>query len=140
MCHGISRVSDLMPLCTKSSALAIGPGLSKKPWANQIFETVEELGVPSVYDADALNLLAVKPSYRKSRIITPHSGEAARLLDLKVEEVEADRFSAVCKISEKFGGTSVLKGPGTLIKREMESTYVLLDGNPGMAAEGWVMF
>lgn len=136
MCHGISRVSDLIPLLKKSSALAIGPGLSTKSWATQIFETVEELGVPSVYDADALNLLAVSPSYKSSRIITPHSGEAARLLGLRVDEVEADRFSAVRKISEKFGGISLLKGPGTLIKSEMEAPYVLLDGNPGMATGG----
>ena len=136
MCHGVSRVSDLIPLFKKSSALAIGPGLSTKPWAAQIFETVEELGLPSVYDADALNLLAVTPSYRKSRVLTPHSGEAARLLDLKVDEVEADRFSAVSKISEKFGGTSLLKGPGTIIKRENEAPYVLLDGNPGLATGG----
>ena len=136
MCHGITRGSDLMPLLKKSSALAIGPGLSTKPWATQIFKTVEGLQVPTVYDADALNLLAADPSYKRSRITTPHSGEAARLLGLKVDEVEADRFSAVSKISEKFGGTSLLKGPGTLIKRGREAPYVLLDGNPGMATGG----
>ena len=92
--------------------------------------------MPTVYDADALNLLAADPSYKRSRITTPHSGEAARLLGLKVDEVEADRFSAVSKISEKFGGTSLLKGPGTLIKRGREAPYVLLDGNSGMATGG----
>jgi hydroxyethylthiazole kinase-like uncharacterized protein yjeF len=90
-------------------------------------------------DADALNLLAagrlgsVQP--RDNWVLTPHPGEAARLLDTSTAEIQADRFSAVNTLQQRFGGVVILKGNGSLIagdKQLLLSDY----GNPGMASGG----
>ena len=93
---------------------------------------------PQVLDADALNLLArEKPRRRDDRVLTPHPGEAARLLQSSVEEVQADRFAAVEALQQRYGGTVVLKGAGTLVLGPgQRPVAVCSDGNPGMASGG----
>ena len=92
---------------------------------------------PLVADADALNLLAVEPSFRENWILTPHPGEAARLLKMTPAEVEADRFAAVEDLALRFGGVAVLKGAGSLIASKADGVVVLCaSGNPGMASGG----
>jgi NAD(P)H-hydrate epimerase len=96
-----------------------------------------ESGLPLVVDADALNLLALDPQQREQWILTPHPGEAGRLLDAQVAELQQDRFSSIAKLQQQYGGTVVLKGAGTLVYEGEESTVsICTDGNPGMASGG----
>jgi NAD(P)H-hydrate epimerase len=93
-----------------------------------------------VLDADGLNILAegrvVANPDGSQWVLTPHAGEAARLLGLTVAEVQADRFAAVRQLQEKYGAVVVLKGPGTLIAGPNEVTKVCPYGNPAMATAG----
>jgi NAD(P)H-hydrate epimerase len=88
-----------------------------------------------VIDADGLNLLAQSPRYRANWVLTPHPGEAARLLNCTTTEINADRFAAVKKIQALYGGVCVLKGAGSLIF-DGEELFVSTTGNPGMASGG----
>jgi NAD(P)H-hydrate epimerase len=90
-----------------------------------------------VVDADALNLLAAAPRRRADWVLTPHPGEAARLLGCSIAEVEEDRFAAVEALQQRFDGVVVLKGAGTLIRGPGHRPVGLCsDGNPGMASGG----
>jgi NAD(P)H-hydrate epimerase len=89
-----------------------------------------------VWDADALNWLAENPDYDEKRVLTPHPGEAARLLGISVDEINQDRFDACESISQKFGGVCVLKGAGTIISDVNGMQIVCAVGNPGMATGG----
>jgi len=81
-------------------------------------------------------LLAAHPRPLPQAILTPHPGEAARLLGLSNEQVQADRFAAVHALVEKFNCVVVLKGAGTLVAAPGETTAVIGAGNPGMATGG----
>ena len=135
MSYPAERENEIQFLIEKANVIAIGPGLGKSEWAATLFAAVISSDKPLVVDADALNLLAVEHIHRDNWILTPHPGEAARLLGITVEEVQADRFSAVQKISDKFGGVAILKGNGSLIYSE-GATYLCDKGNPGMASGG----
>jgi NAD(P)H-hydrate epimerase len=92
---------------------------------------------PLVVDADALNLLAAQPITRTNWALTPHPGEAARLLGASVADIQADRFAAVRAIAQRYGGVCVLKGSGTVITSHSEPSIWLCDrGNPGLATGG----
>ncbi len=88
-----------------------------------------------VLDADALNLLAEEPLHKYSWILTPHPGEAARLLNKTTREIQNDRLEAVRAIQRNYGGVCVLKGSGTLVANSNQ-TSVCTAGNPGMASGG----
>jgi NAD(P)H-hydrate epimerase len=95
--------------------------------------------LPMVIDADALNLVAagrvLPKAHRDNWILTPHPGEAARLLDCTTAEVQADRFAAVAKLQARYGGTVILKGAGTLVASGGQVSLANV-GNPGMATGG----
>jgi len=135
MSYPIEEENDILALIDKANVIAIGPGLGKSEWAATLFAAAINSEKPLVVDADALNLLADQQIKRENWILTPHPGEAARLLGCSTEEVQSDRFSAVKALSEKFGGTVILKGNGTLIYSDGE-TYLCDRGNPGMASGG----
>ena len=97
---------------------------------------VLESKLPLVVDADALNLIAQEPVRSDHWILTPHPGEAARLLNTTSTEVQADRIAAVKAIQEKYAGVIVLKGSGTLVLNAQGSTSICSAGNPGMASAG----
>ena len=69
-------------------------------------------------------------------MLTPHPGEAARLLKIKPEEVQADRKKAALALQKQYGGVIVLKGAQTLVVAENQQIYTCLAGNPGMASAG----
>ncbi|MEW6998814.1 NAD(P)H-hydrate dehydratase [Colwelliaceae bacterium BS250] len=115
--------------------ILIGPGLGTDEWAKQCYAAIIAADTPLVVDADALNLLAKKPSYRDNWVLTPHPGEAARLLGCSIKQIELDRFAAVRAIALKYGGVCVLKGAGTLISNG-EDVVINLTGNAGMASGG----
>ncbi|MCP5079234.1 MAG: NAD(P)H-hydrate dehydratase [Psychromonas sp.] len=118
-----------------ASVLTIGPGLGVDDWAKKLLDYALASELPTVVDADALNLLVNKPAWKDNWILTPHPGEAATLLGCSIRKVEEDRFSAVRNLQRSFGGVVILKGAGTLIC-DGKRVYVANVGNPGMASGG----
>jgi hydroxyethylthiazole kinase-like uncharacterized protein yjeF len=137
MCHGIGFANELSDLLEKTSVILIGPGLGKMSWGQELLNFVIEMDKPMVVDADALNIIAEqkKTVNKNNWILTPHPGEASRLLNSFVSDVQHDRLNAVKKLQEKFGGVCVLKGAGTLIATA-NSISICEAGNPGMATAG----
>ena len=136
MCHAVGDAHTLRPLLTRANVVAIGPGLGQSQWGKTLLDAVLDSGLPLVVDADALNLLARDPLVRTRWVLTPHPGEAARLLDCTASEVQADRFAALHALRARYGGVVVLKGAGSLILGDDEVVRVCDAGNPGMASGG----
>ncbi|RKZ67647.1 MAG: NAD(P)H-hydrate dehydratase, partial [Gammaproteobacteria bacterium] len=136
MAHATENPGELMPLLEKANVVAIGPGLGQSSWGMSLFSKVLESELPLVVDADALNLLAQDPVYSDRWILTPHPGEAARLLNCDSKTVQSDRIAAAKEIQKKFGGISVLKGSGTVIVDDKGHVSICSAGNPGMASGG----
>ena len=135
MSHGITGVDDLEPLLAKADVIAFGPGLGQSEWAQTLYARVTQSSLPAVWDADALNLLAMSPERADNRVITPHPGEAASLLGSSTGAVQSDRPAALASLAEKYGGTVILKGVGTLVSTAA-MPFLCVSGNPGMAAPG----
>ncbi|MEP7156808.1 MAG: NAD(P)H-hydrate dehydratase [Betaproteobacteria bacterium] len=144
-------------------AIAIGMGLGTEKSAPRVLAAALARNVPLVLDADALNLLAVTPGFvatlaaRSSKsstsavhkpkvpgeppqclslILTPHPGEASRLLNVPVAQVESDRVTSAIALAKKFNAVVVLKGAGTIIATPDERYFLNTSGNPGMASGG----
>ncbi|MDD5580073.1 MAG: NAD(P)H-hydrate dehydratase [Methylobacter sp.] len=135
MGHGIETAGQLAGLLEKAGVIVAGPGLGQSDWAKELFSAAIKSRKPLVIDADGLNLLATSPVKKSDWILTPHPGEAARLLNCATAEIQQDRFAAVSGIQAKYGGVAVLKGAGTLIASD-GGTAVSSTGNPGMASGG----
>lgn len=116
--------------------IVIGPGLGRDGVAKNAIERVRKSEIPQLWDADALNFLAIMPNNSQNRILTPHPGEAARLLDCSIDEIEQDRLAAAHAICQRYGGVVVLKGAGTVIVNQQGETRIVANGNPGMATAG----
>ncbi len=136
MSHGVETTTELQTLLARATVVAIGPGLGQSGWARSLLQTVCESGLPMVVDADALNLLAQNPKCKDNWILTPHPGEAARLLGCETRKVQADRYESVQALQKKYGGVCLLKGSGTLVAGGDAMTGVCSLGNPGMASGG----
>ncbi len=136
MGHGVEELNDLDPLLDAADVLALGPGLGRNDWAGAIWRRLLASDKPLVLDADGLNLLAESPTERGNWILTPHPGEAARLLGVEVAGIQSDRFSAVRELAQRFEATVVLKGHGTLIGEPGGGVAVCPFGNPAMASAG----
>ena len=122
-------------LLKKIKVIILGPGLGQEHWSQALFDLVITLPQSKVVDADALRLLAEYPIKNSQWVLTPHPGEAAVLLSCSIAEIEADRFSAVKKIAQQYGGICVLKGAGTLVS-DGDIVWINSTGNPGMASGG----
>ncbi len=139
MPRGVNSGEDFAPMLEAADVLVVGPGLGQSPWSAQLLQLALATSKPLVLDADALNMLAVgmlgggRPA--GNWVLTPHPGEAARLLGCTTAKVQADRFAAVSALQQRYGGVVILKGNGSLIAGGGE---VLLSdyGNPGMASGG----
>jgi NAD(P)H-hydrate epimerase len=146
--HGIEQPEELDSLLERATVVAAGPGLGRSPWARGLLSRVLACGKPLVLDADALNLIAEEHrTAPPSAILTPHPGEAARLLGSSATAVQADRLAALSSLSQRHpGAVIVLKGAGTLIGMQRAAAEhgvavspvpAICDrGNPGMAAAG----
>lgn len=142
MAAGVESGDDFAPLLAGCDVLVVGPGLGQSPWSEHLARQALASGLPCVLDADALNLLAAGKAgdpaalaARDNVVITPHPGEAARLLGVSNAQVQADRFEAVAQLQRRFGGVALLKGNGTLVAGADE-TGLCDYGNPGMASGG----
>jgi len=135
MCHGVETVEQLKRLLERVKVIVLGPGLGQGAWAKALFSVAINAGKPLVIDADGLNLLASSPVKKTDWVLTPHPGEAARLLSCSTAQVQQDRFAAAYALQAKYGGIAVLKGAGTLVASDHELA-VSATGNPGMATGG----
>ncbi len=136
MSHGVETLEELMPLINRANVIAIGPGLGQSEWAKLLLARVFESELPLVIDADALNLLAEEDQSSPNWVITPHPGEAARLLKLDSKSIQSDRFKSALDLHEKYKGPVVLKGTGTVIVDTNGESFVCDAGNPGMSSGG----
>lgn len=135
MCHAYPDAVNYQKLLGKVSAIAIGPGLGLARWGQMLFQRVLESKKIKIIDADALTCLAQNSSQNDHWILTPHPGEAARLLNTGVAQIQDDRFAAVAAIQHKYGGVCILKGAGSVIY-DGQQYFVCPFGNPGMASGG----
>ena len=141
MAHGMSDDVDkalVGQILCKSTALVVGPGIGRRSWARWLVNMSLKQNLPVVLDADGLNLLAdgsADVRFRDDWILTPHPGEAARLLKTDIATIEQDRFAAVIALQKKYGGVIVLKGAGTLIA-DHRGIFVCAYGNSSMATAG----
>lgn len=137
MVHGLIHGSELPALLAKADVVVCGPGMGQLAWGQQMLQQVLASGKPRVLDADALNLMAGRvPVAANEHVLTPHPGEAARLLGCDVREVESDRLAAARRIQSIWGGVVLLKGAGTVVVGHLGQSSVLAGGNPGMATGG----
>jgi NAD(P)H-hydrate epimerase len=137
MAHGVDGPQALAPLLARASVVAVGPGLGQGAWGHALWLAALDAGKPLVLDADGLNLLAKAPRrFAQPAVLTPHPGEAGRLLGVATAEVEADRFAAARALAERYGAVVVLKGAGSLVADPDGRLDVCPWGNPGMASGG----
>jgi len=159
MVRAVKTGDQLEELLNKASVVVIGPGLGRSPWSQQMLWFASQSDKPMVLDADALNLLSsgdilvgsgvVAKAKRNNWVLTPHPGEASRLLGDSITQIQQDRFQAAAALREKYGGSVVLKGSGSIIASNIEAVEaetkteegltrwsVCTDGNPGMATAG----
>ena len=136
MAHALEDGAALPALLDRARVVAIGPGLGQDDWARALHASVLACGRPLVIDADALNLLAQNPHAVPDAILTPHPGEAARLLGCSTAEVQADRFGSAQALAERYHATVVLKGAGSVVAAPARLPRLIAAGNPGMAVGG----
>ncbi|MEP7313505.1 MAG: NAD(P)H-hydrate dehydratase [Pseudomonadota bacterium] len=141
MFHALGDAAPLAELLRHADVVAMGPGLGRSEWSQQIFSAVlaqRPAGQPLVVDADALNLLAALPTRQRCDdwILTPHPGEAGRLLGQTAAQVQKDRLGALETLVAERGGIVVLKGAGTLLGAAGRRPALCERGNPGMAIPG----
>ena len=129
----------IFELIEQVDAVCFGMGLGRDQWSKQIyeqwFEKLQKSKLEVVLDADALWFLAENPEKVNERTyLTPHPGEAAKLLNLSTLEIETDRVRAIQKLKEKYQGQWVLKGSGSLVLDDQ--LWICNVGNAGMATGG----
>ena len=139
MTTGVVASDEFAPMLEAADVVVVGPGLGSSPWSAELLRRSLACGKPLVLDADALNLLASgalgNTDAAAEWVLTPHPGEAARLLGCDTAQVQSDRFAAVIALQQRYGGIVILKGNGSLITaggKVFLSDY----GNPGMASGG----
>jgi NAD(P)H-hydrate epimerase len=135
-----SAVAQILDYAQKCDVAVIGPGLSQaQPIAEAVREVVGAVEIPLVIDADGLNAFEAFPELlgrgQAPRVITPHPGEAARLLKSLPTDIQSDRTAAAKELAERFLSVAVLKGHRTVVA-DGKQVYVNKTGNPGMATGG----
>jgi NAD(P)H-hydrate epimerase len=137
MAHAVESADALAPLFARADVIAIGPGMGQGEWGRAMLDAVLAASKPLVLDADALNLLGAAPrALPADAILTPHPGEAARLLGTDTASVQADRNEAALALVRQHGAIVVLKGAGTIVAAPGRMSRVVAAGNPGMATGG----
>ena len=145
MVRAAETAADIADLAERADAIAVGPGLGQSEWAERLLDACLAARKPLAIDADGLNILAKRGAERgeaaglqglpTGTVLTPHPGEAGRLLGKDAVWVQSHRLEATATLS-RHGATVVLKGAGTLIARDGVARSICLAGNPGMATAG----
>ena len=137
MVYEVDGQQDIGSLLNRANVIAVGPGLGQGAWGRAILQRMLDSGKECVVDADALNFIAHESwSLPAGSILTPHPGEASRLLGITTDSIQADRPTAARTISAKYKAVTVLKGAGTLIANGGELLGICIAGNSGMATAG----
>ncbi len=137
MARAVASADELKPLLDAASVVAIGPGLGKSEWSAAMLYAALEAGKPLVLDADALNAVARRDALALGdAVLTPHPGEAARLLGERIADLECDRIQSVRRLAARYDCAVVLKGAGTVVMAPGEIPVIIDAGNPGMATGG----
>lgn len=137
MCLGVQSANQLYTSIDKASVIAIGMGLGQSAWSKSLLSLVANQTQPQIWDADALNLLAAgHVSIPKGNILTPHLGEAARLLGTDIRTIQNDKEKALLTLRDRYHCHIVLKGRGTLIAGLDNSLTICEHGHPAMAGAG----
>lgn len=137
MTVGIDSANQLMGLLDQASLLVVGPGIGQGAWGRSLLSAAANAPRPQVWDADALNLLAIGAvALPADSVITPHPGEAARLLGISTAEVQADRPTAARRLAQRYAAVCILKGAGSLIARQDGQLAICNHGHPAMATAG----
>jgi len=139
MAHAHADDADVLDahFIEDADVVVIGPGLGQGAWGELLLDQALQVGKPAVLDADALNLLATKPRRLPAdTVLTPHPGEAARLLGIDTTRVQHDRFRAARQLAERHDAVVVLKGAGSIVAAPDRTPRLIDAGNPGMAVGG----
>lgn len=137
MAHAVDDPDGLARLAAVADVCAVGPGLGRDAWATGMLRAAATGARALVVDADALNLLAASPRCLPAdTVLTPHPGEAARLLGRTVDDVQRDRLASAHALCERHGCVVVLKGAGSVVAAPGGQAWVIGAGNPGMAVGG----
>jgi NAD(P)H-hydrate epimerase len=134
-------VREVSRLARNRVAAVIGPGLGLDASGIELARVLaEKLPIPAVIDADALTSIGTDLDMlrraRGPRVLTPHPGEAARLLDLSSAEIQKDRYTAAARISERSGCVVVLKGAGSVVASPEGRVRVCGNGTPALGVAG----
>jgi NAD(P)H-hydrate epimerase len=133
----VASANQLLALGAAASVWVVGPGLGQGAWGRSLLSAAAVAGGVQVWDADALNLLASGAvKLPDNAVITPHPGEAARLLGIAAVEVQADRPAAARDLAQRYRAVCVLKGAGTLVADPDGQLLVCDRGHPVMAGAG----
>ena len=140
MVRDAADAGDMADLAERATAIAVGPGLGRGEWGRAMLAAVVQAGKPLLVDADGLNVVAdTGMTLPANTALTPHPGEAGRLLGKTTAWIQSHRPEAVAMLSDAERGeglVAVLKGAGTLIAHAGELRSLCVDGNPGMATAG----
>ncbi|MBV1921775.1 MAG: NAD(P)H-hydrate dehydratase, partial [Pseudomonadales bacterium] len=145
--------STIDEIIAKATVIVAGPGIGKGAWAVSLLQKALMTDIPLVLDADGLNFLTSDAGavfrQRGNWVLTPHPGEAARLLQCSTKDIALDRFHCVQQLSDRYNAVVTLKGAGTLISTEVSTevatgsstgivgrVHLANVGNPGMATAG----
>jgi hydroxyethylthiazole kinase-like uncharacterized protein yjeF len=139
MLRSLPEIAKLSQL----DCVVLGPGLGQSEPASVLLEFWLEQNVPLLLDADALNLISIHPRLAgmvKERVaatvITPHAGEAARLLGVSTEHIQQNRSISALKLAKNYYSTCVLKGADTICANFDEHWFMNTSGNVGLASGG----
>ena len=133
----VASANQLLALGAHASVWVVGPGLGQQAWGRSLLSAAAISDAPQVWDADALNLLALGTvQIPQGGVITPHPGEAGRLLGIPTAQVQADRPAAACALAKRYGVVCVLKGAGSLIADPSGQLLLCDRGHPVMAGAG----
>ncbi|MFH1460031.1 MAG: NAD(P)H-hydrate dehydratase [Candidatus Omnitrophota bacterium] len=140
----LQAYEEIKRFSQKADVLAIGPGLSQNPQTQQLIrKVVKKIKKPMVIDADGLNALVgnldILKVNKNTKVITPHSGEMARLfreLGLTKEKIQKNRLRVAKQIACMYNMVTILKGYKTVVADFNNKTYINTTGNPGMAKAG----
>jgi len=137
MVRAVDDGHALNPLLDKATVVAIGPGLGGSEWSTSLLQAAMQAGRPRVLDADALNILARSDAEPlRDAVLTPHPGEAARLLGTTTDAIARDRLRHARQLAARFDCAVVLKGAGTVVAAPGQVPILIDAGNPGMATGG----
>lgn len=139
----LKPLGDFENMIAHMDAIVIGPGLGQSSLAEKLLMLCLSTNKPLAIDADALNIIAAHPDMENMLIerqgglvLTPHPGEASRLLNKSIETVQENRIDSALSIANKYNCCCVLKGANSVCACPTNEYWINQTGNPGLASAG----